>query len=56
MLLTYFWAKYGHLFERLGSVAIRTLLPFASTYMCESGFSTLLHTKTKSRFMKVNCK
>jgi len=39
----------------MGSVVIRTLLPFSSTYLCESGFSALVNIKTKSR-NKLDCK
>jgi len=31
MPLTDFWSKYVHIYKRVGSVAIRTLLPFSST-------------------------
>ena len=30
-------------------IAFRALFPFVSTYLCESGFSTLLYIKTKQR-------
>ena len=49
-----FWAKYLLVYKNVGSVAIRTLLPFSSTYLCESGFSTLVSVKTKSR-NKLEC-
>ena len=49
-----FWAKYLPVYKNVGSVAIRTLLPFSSTYLCESGFSTLVSVKTKSR-NKLEC-
>ena len=29
--------------------ALRILIPFMSTYLCEAGFSTLLQIKTKQR-------
>ena len=29
--------------------ALRVLVPFASTYLCEAGFSTLFNIKTKNR-------
>nr|XP_039257154.1 protein ZBED8-like [Styela clava] len=54
MPLTDFWAKYVRIYKRVGSVAIRTLLPFSSTYLCESGFSTLVNIKTKQR-NKLQC-
>ena len=29
--------------------ALRVIVPFASTYLCESRFSTLVHIKSKAR-------
>ena len=49
MPLNNFWAKYLHIYKNVGSVAIRTLLSFSSTYLCESGFSALVSMKTKFR-------
>ena len=42
-----FWATstYGKLAESASTI----LLPFPTTYLCESGVSSLLHMKTKSR-------
>ena len=54
MPLNNFWAKYLHIYKNVDSVAIRTLLPFSSTYLCESGFSALLSMKTKFR-NKLEC-
>ena len=54
MTLTEFWAKYVHIYKSVGAVAIRTLLPFSSTYLCKNGFSTLVNIKTKSR-NKLDC-
>jgi hypothetical protein len=36
-------------FLQISSLAVRKLLPFASTYLCESGFSRHAATKTKFR-------
>ena len=33
----------------LSMAALRVIIPFASTYLCESGFSTLVHIKSKAR-------
>ena len=38
-----------NMFPKLGEKVLSTLIPFATTYLCESGFSTLLSIKTKSR-------
>ena len=40
MTLTDFWAKYVQIYKRVGSVAVRTLLPFSSTFLCEWLFYT----------------
>ena len=49
-----FWAKYLRMYKNVGSVTIRTLLPFSFTYLCESGFLTLVSVKAKSR-NKLEC-
>ena len=54
MSLNNFWAKYLHIYKNVGNVAIHTLLPFSSTYLCESGFSALVSMKTKFR-NKLKC-
>uniref|UniRef100_K7FQJ5 DUF4371 domain-containing protein n=1 Tax=Pelodiscus sinensis TaxID=13735 RepID=K7FQJ5_PELSI len=38
-----FWASMTGSCPNLSAHAVRFLLPFASTYMCETGFSCLLH-------------
>ena len=38
-----------NMFQRLCEKTLSMLIPFATTYLCESGFSTLLSIKTKSR-------
>ena len=45
---------FSQLYKNVGSVAIRTLLSFSSTYLCESGFSALVSMKTKFR-NKLEC-
>uniref|UniRef100_UPI00358EB4CC protein FAM200C-like n=1 Tax=Myxine glutinosa TaxID=7769 RepID=UPI00358EB4CC len=47
--LEVFWCAALDMFPRLGGKALRVLIPFATTYLCESGFSSLLSIKTKSR-------
>ena len=44
-----FWCKMFKLYPNVSKMAIRILLPFPSTYLCESGFSTLVLIKTKHR-------
>ena len=44
-----FWASMIITYPNLSTHAVRFLLPFASTYMCESGFSCLLQIKSKQR-------
>ncbi|XP_049321925.1 protein FAM200B-like [Astyanax mexicanus] len=36
-------------YSSLASLAIKTILPFSTTYLCESGFSTLVQLKSKQR-------
>jgi len=36
-------------FPNLAKTALEVLVTFATNYLCESGFSTLLHIKTKAR-------
>jgi hypothetical protein len=47
VILTNFWAGLKEEFLHISSLAVRTLLPFASTYLCGSGFSRYASTKTK---------
>ena len=35
--------------SQLAERALKVLVPFAATYLCEAGFSALLHIKTKAR-------
>ena len=44
-----FWIKAGKEYSLLSERAILFLLPFTTTYLCESGFSTVTITKSKSR-------
>lgn len=41
-----FWIDMAQFYS---DVAIRVLIPFATTYKCEAAFSALLAVKTKSR-------
>lgn len=44
-----FWAKMLPIFPQNSEFALKVLLPFSSTYLCERGFSSLLVTKSKYR-------
>ena len=44
-----FWARVCVSHLRVAKVCMKVLLPFSTTYLCESRFSTLLHMKTKAR-------
>ena len=47
--LTQFWSAMRHSYPNVALLSLRVLAKFASTYLCESGFSTLLQIKTKAR-------
>jgi len=40
-------------YQKLSTKALSILLTFATTYLCESGFSFLLHVKNKYQKTKV---
>ncbi|KAK1904161.1 Zinc finger BED domain containing protein 5 [Dissostichus eleginoides] len=44
-----FWIKQHREYPALSDKAVRFLLPFATTYLCEKGFSSLAVIKTKYR-------
>lgn len=44
-----FWTSMIDSFPNIAELALRVLLPFVSTYLCESGFSAMLQIKTKHR-------
>ena len=44
-----FWCFLTQVYPRLVKRAVVSLIPFATTYFFESGFSTLLAIKTKQR-------
>ena len=44
-----FWAKMLPIFPKISEFALKVLIPFSSTYLCESGFSSLLVIKSKTR-------
>ena len=48
--LATFWCAQLEMFPQLAKSALKILIPFATTYLCETGFSTLVSTKTKPRY------
>jgi hypothetical protein len=49
MNLSEFWCKLGVAYPLLTKRAYCVLVPFVTTYLCESGFSVLVTMKTKAR-------
>ena len=49
MELPRFWCSMSESYPQVSELACRILLPFATTYLCESGFSALVQIKTKAR-------
>jgi len=47
--LTQFWCIMLWSYTKVSKEASRVIVPFASTYLCESGFSALVHIKSKTR-------
>ena len=44
-----YWCVTMNIFQRLCEKALGVIIPFATTYLCESGFSSLLSIKIKYR-------
>ena len=44
-----FWCSQQQTYQSLAKQAIRSMIPFATTYLCEAGFSALMTMKTKHR-------
>jgi len=44
-----FWCSLTQAYPRLVKRGVVALIPFATSYLCESGFSTLFAIKTKQR-------
>lgn len=44
-----YWCSTMKMFPKLSEIALSVLIPFATTYLCESGFSALVSIKTKFR-------
>ena len=47
--ITQFWSAVKREYAALAGIALNILLPFGSTYLCESTFSALCELKTKKR-------
>lgn len=48
--LSHFWCSDVMTeYPSLATLAVKTILPFSTTYLCESGFSTLVQLKSKQR-------
>ncbi|XP_076806902.1 zinc finger BED domain-containing protein 5-like [Clavelina lepadiformis] len=47
--LTQFWCIMLRSYPKVSKEALRVIVPFALTYLCESGFSALVHIKSKAR-------
>ena len=47
--VTQFWCITYQSYTKVSMIALRVLVPFASTYLWEAGFSTLVNIKTKNR-------
>jgi len=50
--LNTFWYTQLNTFPQLVNTVLENLVPFSTTSLCESGFSTLLYIKTKARNIK----
>ncbi|KAL4104356.1 hypothetical protein QTP88_019657 [Uroleucon formosanum] len=44
-----FWIKVQNEYPSLAEEALKLLIPFSTTYLCENGFSTLITIKNKTR-------
>ena len=47
--LPVFWIKVKAEYPEIATKALKTLLPFRTSYLCEAGFSAVTATKTKLR-------
>ncbi|XP_077175804.1 SCAN domain-containing protein 3-like isoform X2 [Paroedura picta] len=47
--LPVFWIKVMAEYPEIATTALKTLLPFPTSYLCEAGFSAVIATKTKQR-------
>ncbi|KAJ8793338.1 hypothetical protein J1605_000333 [Eschrichtius robustus] len=44
-----FWIKVKAEYPEIATKALKSLLPFPTSYLCEAGFSAVTATKTRSR-------
>jgi hypothetical protein len=44
-----YWCKKAIAYPKLREIALRYLVMFSTTYLCEQGFSGLLYIKNKQR-------
>ena len=49
MELSRLWCSMSESYPQVSELAFRILLPFATTYLCKSGFSALVQIKTKAQ-------
>nr|XP_047128377.1 SCAN domain-containing protein 3-like [Hydra vulgaris] len=47
--LNNFWLKMRKSYPLCSSIALKALIPFSTSYLCEAGFSAMLSLKTKKR-------
>ena len=47
--LTSFWSSILISYPKVSQIALKLLMPFPSTYLCETAFSSMLVIKTKAR-------
>ena len=47
--VTDFWLRMASSYPEISNTAVKKFLPFSSTWLCESAFSTLLNVKTKQQ-------
>ena len=49
MELGYFWLQIKYMYPLLSKEALKLLIQFSTTYLCEAGFFRLFVIKTKTR-------
>ncbi|XP_065650745.1 protein FAM200A-like isoform X2 [Hydra vulgaris] len=47
--LNNFWLKMRNSYPLCSTIALKALIPFSTSYLCEAGFSAMLSIKTKKR-------